>query len=249
MSRLDGKIAVITGGSAGMGLATAKLFVEEGARVVITGRNQIALDAAVRSIGRDVEAFRSDISKVADLEALRAHVNERYGRVDIVFANAGTAKPEPFEQVSENDFDIGVDTNLKGTFFTVQKLAPLMTAGGSVILNTSIQGSKGWPGFTVYAATKAAIRSLARTLTAELSAKSIRVNAVAPGFIDTDLIRKVGLSDDAIEQINKQAHAQIPMARSGSADEVAKAVLFLASNDAAYVTGVELTVDGGWTQV
>jgi NAD(P)-dependent dehydrogenase (short-subunit alcohol dehydrogenase family) len=249
MGRLDGKIAVITGGSAGMGLAAAKLFVEEGARVVITGRDQAALDAAVRSIGRDVEAFRSDISSVADLEALRAHIEKQYGRVDVVFANAGTAKPGPFEQVTEDDFDFGVDTNLKGTFFTVQKLVPLMTAGGAVVLNTSIQGSKGWPGFTVYAATKAAIRSLARTLTAELAAKGIRVNAVAPGFIDTDLIRKVGLSDDAIEQINAQAHAQIPLGRSGSAAEVAKTVLFLASDDAAYVTGVELTVDGGWTQV
>jgi NAD(P)-dependent dehydrogenase (short-subunit alcohol dehydrogenase family) len=232
-----------------MGLATARLFVQEGAEVIITGRDQMALDAAAQSVGHGVEAFRSDISQRADIEELRAHVEKQYGRVDILFANAGTAKPGPFEQVSEDDFDFGVDTNLKGTFFTVQKLIPLMTAGGSIVLNTSIQGSKGWPGFTVYAATKAAIRSLARTLTAELSAKRIRVNAVAPGYIDTDLIRKVGLSDDAIEQISKQAHAQIPMGRSGSADEVAKAVLFLASSDAAYVTGVELTVDGGWTQV
>lgn len=249
MGKLSGKIAVVTGGSAGMGLATAKLFVEEGAKVIITGRGQAALDAAAKSIGRDVDALRSDISNLADIEALRAHIEKQYGRVDIVFANAGTAKPGPFEQVSEDDFDLGVDTNLKGSFFTVQKLVPLMTAGGTIVLNTSIQGSKGWPGFTVYAATKAALRSLARTLTAELSAKRIRVNAVAPGYIDTDLIRKVGLSDDAIEQISAQAHAQIPMARSGSAEEVAKAVLFLASDDSTYVTGVELTVDGGWTQV
>jgi len=249
MGKLDGKIAVVTGGSAGMGFAAAKLFVEEGAKVIITGRDQAALDAAALSIGRNVEAFRSDISKVADIEALSARIEQQYGRVDIVFANAGTAKPGPFEQVSEHDFDFGVDTNLKGTFFTVQKLVPLMSAGGSVVLNTSIQGSKGWPGFTIYAATKAAIRSLARTLTAELSAKGIRVNAIAPGFIDTDLIRKVGLSEDAIDQINSTALAQIPMRRSGSAAEVARPVLFLASDDAAYVTGVELTVDGGWTQV
>jgi len=249
MGKLDGKIAVITGGSAGMGFAAAKLFVAEGAQVIITGRDQAALDAAVRSIGRNVEAFRSDVSRVADIEALRARIQERYSRVDILFANAGTAKPGPFEQVSEDDFDIGVDTNLKGTFFTVQKLVSLMTAGGSVVLNTSIQGSKGWPGFTIYAATKAAIRSLARTLTAELATRGIRVNAIAPGLIDTDLIRKVGLSEDAIEQINAQAHAQIPLRRSGSADEVAKVVLFLAADDSAYVSGVELTVDGGWTQV
>ena len=249
MGKLSGKIAVVTGGSAGMGLATAKLFGQEGVKVIITGRDQGALDAAVQSIGSDAEAFRSDIANVADIEALRVHVKERYGRVDVVFANAGTARPGPFEEVSEDDFDFGVDTNFKGTFFTVQKLVPLMADGGTVVLNTSIQSSKGWAGFTVYAATKAAIRSFARTLTAELSAKGIRVNAVAPGFIDTDLIRKVGLSDDAIEQIKVQAHAQIPMRRSGTADEIAKAVLFLASDDSAYVSGVELTVDGGWTQV
>lgn len=249
MSKLDGKIAVVTGGSAGMGLAAAKLFVEEGAKVIITGRNQASLDTAVSVIGRNVEAFRSDISKIADLEALGAHIATRYGRIDVIFANAGTAKPGPFEQVSEKDFDLGVDTNLKGTFFTLQKLVPLMTAGGTVILNSSMQSSKGWPGFTIYAATKAAIRSLARTLTSELSARGIRVNAVAPGLIDTDLIRKVGLSEEQIEQINKQAHAQIPLARSGSADEVARTVLFLASEDSGYVSGVELTVDGGWTQV
>lgn len=249
MSRLSGKIAVVTGGSAGMGLATAKLFSQEGARVIITGRDPAALAAAVQGIGRNVEAFQSDISNVTDIEALRAHVEDQYGRVDIIFANAGTARPGPFEQVSENDFDFGVDTNLKGTFFTVQKLLSLMSAGGSIVLNTSIQSSKGWSGFTVYAATKAAIRSLARTLTAELSTRGIRVNALAPGFIDTDLIRKVGLSDDAIEQINQQAHAQIPMHRSGTAEEIAKVVLFLASDDAAYISGVELTVDGGWTQV
>lgn len=249
MSRLNGKIAVVTGGSAGMGLATAKLFSEEGANVIITGRDPAALATAVQVIGHNVEAFRSDISNLAEIEALRAHVEDRYGRVDIIFANAGTARPEPFEHVSEYNFDFGVDTNLKGTFFTVQQLISLMTAGGSIVLNSSIQSSKGWSGFTVYAATKAAIRSLARTLTAELSTKGIRVNAVAPGFIDTDLIRKVGLSEDAIEQINQQAHAQIPMHRSGSAEEVAKVVLFLASDDAAYISGVELTVDGGWTQI
>ncbi len=249
MGKLDGKVAVITGGSAGMGLATAKLFAHEGARVIVTGRDQAALDAAVRDIGSGVEAFRSDVSAVGDLEALRAHVAERHSRVDIVFANAGGGRPGLFEQVSEDDFDFTAGTNFKGTFFTVQKLVPLIPTGGSVILNTSILGSQGRPGFSVYAATKAAIRSLARSLTAELSAKGIRVNALAPGHIDTDIMRKVGLSDDMIQQVNAQAHAQIPMGRSGTADEIAKAVLFLASDDAAYVTGVELSVDGGWAQV
>ncbi|MBB2973453.1 glucose 1-dehydrogenase [Mesorhizobium sp. RMAD-H1] len=249
MGKLDGKIAVVTGGSAGMGFATAKLFVEEGATVIITGRDQAALDAAVLNIGRNVEALRSDIARMADIEALRAHVETRYGRVDILFANAGTGKPQPFERTTEEEFDLVVDTNFKGTFFTVQKLAPLMTTGGSVVLNGSMQSIKGFPGFAVYAATKAAIRSLARTMTAELAAKGIRVNAIAPGVIDTDLIRKVGLSEEQIAAFNQQAHAQIPLARSGSAEEVAKVVLFLASDEASYVSGVELTIDGGWTQV
>ena len=249
MGKLDGKVAVVTGGSAGMGLATAKLLVREGATVVITGREQAALDAAAREIGDRANAFRSDIANLADLDALRGHMQERHGRVDIVFANAGGGRPGLLEQVSEDDFDFTIGTNLKGTFFTVQKLVPLMTAGGSVILNTSILGSQGRPGFGVYAATKAAIRSLARSLTAELSAKGIRVNALAPGHIDTDIMRKAGLSGDMIEQVNAQAHAQIPMGRSGAPDDIARAVLFLASDDASYVTGVELSVDGGWAQV
>ena len=249
MGKLDGKVAVVTGGSAGIGLATVKLFVHEGAKVVITGRDQAALDAAAQKIGDGVEAFRSDISKVADLEALGAYLKEQYGRVNVLFANAGGGRPGLFEQVSEDDFDFTVDTNFKGTFLTVQKLVPLMTAGGSVILNTSIQGSKGMPGFIVYAATKAAIRSLARSLTAELSGKGIRVNALAPGFIDTDIMRKVGMSEEMIQQQKAGAQAAIPMGRIGTADDVAKTVLFLASDDASYVTGIELTVDGGWVQV
>ena len=249
MAKLNGKVAVVTGGNSGMGLATAKLFVSEGAKVLITGRDQAALDAAVKEIGESAEAFRSDISKLADLDALAAHVKQKHGRVDVVFANAGGGRPGPFEQVSEDDFDFTVDTNLKGTYFTVQKLVPLMTSGGSVILNTSILGSQGRPGFSVYSATKAAIRSLARSLTAELSAKGIRVNALAPGQIDTDIMRKVGMSDEMIQQVNEQASAQIPMGRTGAAEEIASVVLFLASDDSAYVTGVELCVDGGWAQI
>ena len=249
MAKLDGKIAVITGGSAGMGLATAKLFVQEGAKVVITGRDQAALDAATHQIGSAAEGFHGDISKLGDLDKLRAHVERAYGRVDILFANAGGGRPGLFEQVSEEDFDFTADTNFKGTFFTVQKIVPLISASGSVILNSSILGSQGRAGFSVYAATKAAIRSLARSLTAELSGKSIRVNALAPGQIDTDLMRKVGMSDDMIEHVKAQASAQIPMGRIGSAEEIAKVVLFLASDDSTYVTGVELSVDGGWAQI
>jgi NAD(P)-dependent dehydrogenase (short-subunit alcohol dehydrogenase family) len=249
MGKLDGKVAVITGGSAGMGLATAKLFAHEGAKVVITGRDQAALDAAAQSIGNSAEAVRSDISKIADIESVRAHIERKHGRVDIIFANAGGAQPGMFEYMSEEDFDFTVNTNFKGTYFTVQKLLPLMTSGGSVVLNTSTLSTQGRPYVSVYSATKAAIRSLARSLTAELSEKGIRVNALAPGLIHTDLQRKAGMSEEMIEQTNAQAHAQIPMHRSGTVDEIAKAVLFLASDDSTYVTGVELSVDGGWAQI
>jgi NAD(P)-dependent dehydrogenase (short-subunit alcohol dehydrogenase family) len=249
VGKLDGKVAVITGGNSGMGLATAKLFAREGAKVVITGRDQATLDSAVQSIGNGADAVRSDISRMPDIDALREHVEKKYGRVDIIFANAGGARPNMFEYMSEEEFDFTVDTNFKGTYFTVQKLLPLMTSGGSVILNTSTLSTQGRPYVSVYSATKAAIRSLARSLTVELTEKGIRVNAMAPGYIDTDLARKGGMSEEMIEQTNAQAHAQIPMHRSGTVDEIAKAVLFLASDDSTYVTGVELSVDGGWAQI
>ena len=249
MGKLDGKIAVVTGGSAGMGLATVRLFAREGAKVVITGRDQAALDTAALGIEDEVEAFRSDISSLADIESLRSHVETKYGRIDVVFANAGGGRPGLFEQMSEEDFDFTVATNFKGTYFTVQKLLPLMSSGGSVILNTSTLGRQGRAYTSVYAATKAAVRSLARTLTAELSDRGIRVNALAPGLIDTDLARKTGMSDEMIKQANSQAHALIPMHRSGKADEIASAVLFLASDDSSYVSGIELCVDGGWAHI
>lgn len=249
MGKLEGKVAVVTGGSAGMGLATARLFAREGARVVVTGRDPGALAAAVDAIGDRAEAVAGDIADIAALERLRDHVERIHGVVHVLFANAGGGRPGTLEQVSEVDFDQTVGTNLKGTFFTVQKLAPLMPPGGSIILNTSILASQGRPGFIVYSATKAALRSLARSLTAELSAKGIRTNALAPGHIDTDLMRKAGLSEEMIGHVTAQAHARIPMGRSGTADEVARVALFLASDDSAYVTGVELAADGGWAQV
>jgi NAD(P)-dependent dehydrogenase (short-subunit alcohol dehydrogenase family) len=249
MGKLDGKVAVITGGSAGMGLATAKRFVSEGAKVVITGRDQAALEAARHSIGDGVDAVRCDNSNIADIESLRAHIEAKHGRVDIVFANAGGGRPGLFEQISEDDFDFIVNTNFKGTYFTVQKLLPLMKAGGSVVLNTSTLTTQGLPYVSVYSASKAAIRSLARSLTAELSDKGIRVNAIAPGYIDTDQARKAGMSEAMIEQTKTQVHAQIPMHRSGTVEEIAGAVLFLASDDSTYVTGIELCVDGGWAQI
>ncbi|RDI99299.1 SDR family NAD(P)-dependent oxidoreductase [Dyella solisilvae] len=249
MGKLDGKIAVITGGSAGMGLATAKLFVQEGATVVITGRDEAALDAARLRIGHGVDAVRCDNAKLSDVEALRVHVDAKYGRVDIIFANAGGGRPALFEHTSEEDFDFMISTNFKGAFFTVQKLLPLMATGSSVIFTTSTLGTQGRPYVAVYSAAKAALRSLARSLTVELSDRGIRVNALAPGYIDTDQARKAGMSEEMIEQTKAQIHPQIPMRRSGTVDEIARAALFLASSDSSYVTGTELSIDGGWAQV
>ncbi len=249
MGRLDGKIAVITGGGSGIGLATARLFVREGAEVVIAGRDQARLDAAVREIGDGAEGFSTDVSVLSDLDALRAHVEGRHGRVDIVFANAVGGRLGPVEQITEDDFDFVSGVNFKGAVFTVQKLLPLMAAGGSIIFTSSWLAARGSPGFAIYAATKAAVRSLARSLTAELAAKGIRANAVAPGFIDTDLLRHGGASEEMIEQAKAQSVAQIPQHRSGTPEEVAGAVLYLASDEASHVTGVELPVDGGWRQI
>lgn len=249
MGKLDDKVAVITGGSDGMGLATAKLFAREGAKVVITGRDQMTLDAAAQNIGNGADAIRSDMSKMANIEALRQFVEKKHGRVDIIFANAGAARPNMFEYMSEEEFDFTIACTFKGTYFTVQRLLPLMTSGGSIILNTTTLTTKGLPYVSVYSAGKAAIRSLARSLTVELSEKGIRVNAMAPGYIDTNQARKSGVSEEMIDQTKTRAHAQIPMHRSGTVDEIARAVLFLASDDSTYVTGSELCVDGGWAQV
>jgi NAD(P)-dependent dehydrogenase (short-subunit alcohol dehydrogenase family) len=249
MSKLTGKVAVITGGSTGMGLATARLFVAEGARVIITGRSQETLDAAVADIGHGLEAVQGDISKLDDLARLHDYVQKAYGRIDILFANAGGGVLGPLGVVTETDFDRTVDTNFKGTFFTVQTLLPLIPDGGSIILNTSVAGSSGLPDFSVYSATKAAIRSLARTWTTDLKARRIRVNALAPGQIDTEIMRTAGLTQDQVDGFIAQVVPQIPLGRMGRSDEIAKVVLFLGSDDSSYVTGIELTVDGGWMQV
>ncbi len=249
MGKLDGKVAVITGGSDGIGLATAQLFSQEGATVVITGRDQSRLDSAGLHSGGKIDRVRSDISVMADIEHLCTHVKTHYGHVDILFANAGGGRPGLFTQITEEDFDFTVTTNFKGTFFTVQKLIPLMNRGSSVILTTSTLNQQGQPYVSVYSATKATIRSLARSLAAELSDSGIRINALSPGLIDTDQARKVGMSEEMIEQSNAHLHTLIPMHRSGTADEIARGALFLASGDSSYITGSELCVDGGWAQV
>ena len=196
MGKLSGKVAVITGGNSGMGLATARLFVEEGAKVVITGRRQKDTDEAVKSIGKNAEGVVGDIANLADLDKLHDYVAKKYGRVDILFANAGVASVTPFGQVTEEQFDQVFDVNAKGTFFTVQKLLPLIPDGGSIILNSSIAGSTGVEAFSVYSATKAAIRSFARTWTTDLKARRIRVNVIAPGPIETPIFEKVGLNEE-----------------------------------------------------
>jgi NAD(P)-dependent dehydrogenase (short-subunit alcohol dehydrogenase family) len=251
MKKLEGKVAVITGGSSGIGLATAQRFVsEEGAYVFITGRRQSELDAAVKQIGKNnVTGVQGDVSNLADLDRLYATVKEQKGRIDILFANAGVGEFAPLGEISETHFDKTFGINVKGLLFTVQKALPLFQDGGSIILNASIASSKGFETSTVYSATKAAIRSFARTWTVDLKHRKIRVNAISPGPIDTPIFSSVIQNEEEIEQIKASLVASVPMGRMGSPDEVAKAVSFLASDDSTYVTGIELFVDGGMAQI
>ena len=249
MSKLTGKIAVITGGNSGMGLATARLFAAEGAKVIITGRRQKDLDEAVASIGENAEGVQGDIAKLADLDRLHDHLKSRYGRVDILFANAGLGKLSPLGSVSEEEFDQTFDVNVKGTFFTVQKLLPLVPDGGSIILNASIAANGGMEAFSVYSATKAAVRSFARTWTSDLKSRKIRVNALSPGPIDTPIFGKTGLTEEQIKGFQTGLVSQVPLGRMGHVDEIAKPALFLASDDSSYVNGSELFVDGGLAQI
>jgi|SRR4051794_1816414 len=251
MKRLEGKVAVITGGNSGIGLATAQRFVtEEGAYVFITGRRQSELDAAVKQIGKNVTGVQGDVSKLADLDRLYAAVKEQKGSIDILFANAGVVELAPLEAITEAHFDKTFGINVKGVLFTVQKALPLFhDNGGSIILNASTAASKGIETSTVYSATKAAIRSFARTWTVELKHRKIRVNAISPGPIDTPIFNGLAQSEEQIEQLKTSIVSAVPMGRMASPDEVAKAVSFLASDDSSYVTGIELFVDGGMAQI
>ena len=248
MGKLSGKVAVITGGNSGIGLATAKRFVEEGAQVVITGRRKKELDEAAAQIGKNVTAVQGDVSRLEDLDRLYATVREKHGHIDVLFANAGLGSVAPLGAISEEHFDREFDINVKGVLFTVQKALPLFKDGGSIILNSSIAGQKGFGGFSVYNATKAAVRSFARSWTSDLKERKIRVNAISPGPIETPIFGKMGLSKEQSEQFVSQL-SQLPLGRTGRPDEIASAALFLASDESSYITGVDLSVDGGLAQV
>jgi len=246
---LAGKIAVITGGNSGMGLATAKRFVEEGAHVVITGRREKELAEAAAFIGRNVMTVAGDVSHLKDLDRLYAVVKEKHGHIDILFANAGGGTIAPLATATESHFDQTFDVNVKGMFFTVQKALPLIRDGGSIILNSSVSNVMGLPGFTAYAASKAAVRSFARGWAAELKDRRIRVNSMSPGPIETAALEKVGLPPEQVEQAIAGFTSQVPLGRRGKPEEIAAAVVFLASDESSYITGVDLAVDGGMAQV
>ena len=249
-SRFTDKVVLVTGGSSGLGLATAKRFAAEGARVFITGRRREQLDEAAANIGGGAVGVQGDVARLADLDRLYAVIRERAGRLDVLFANAGGGEFVPLGQVTEAHFDKYFGINVKGTLFTVQKALPLMPDGASIVLNGSMVSVKGVPAFGVYAATKAALRSFARTWAVDLSPRRIRVNVVAPGTVVTPGYKtELGMTDEQIERFTAQAAAATPLGRAGRPDEIASAVLFLASDDSSYVTGIELFVDGGAAQI
>lgn len=250
MAKLTGKVAVITGGNSGIGLATAQRFVEEEAKVVIFGQNQDTLAAAVAQLGENAIAVQGDVTNFSDLDRLFATTKQHADKIDVLFVNAGSGvKFSPFESVDEGLFDQIVNINLKAAYFTVQKSLPLLNNPASIILTTSVNDEIGLPNRSVYSASKAAVRSLARTLSAELVSRGIRVNAISPGAIATPIHARMGLSETETQTYRDALSDKIPMKRVGEADEIAKAVVFLASSDSSYVLGAELVVDGGFTQL
>ena len=249
MGKLEGKVAVITGGNSGIGLATAKEFSEQGAHVVISGRDRRTLDEAAREIGGDVLAVRADASSLAEIDELFAAVKEKFGKVDVLFVNAGVGKFAPVEAVTEELFDGIMDVNFKGAYFTIQKALPLLNDNASIILNTSVNAHIGMPNSSVYAASKAALITLARTLSAELVGRGIRVNAVSPGPINTPIFGRLGLQPEELRETTKHIQEQVPMKRFGRPEEIAKTVLFLASSDSSFLLGTEIIADGGMSQL
>ncbi len=247
--RFEGKTVVITGGNSGIGLATAKLFHEEGAKVAISGRDQKTLDEAVKTIGNGTLAVKADVSKLADIDKLYTQVTAKFGKIDALFANAGIAKFAPASDSTEQLFDETFDINVKGLYFTLQKAIPHLNDNAGIVLNASVVSTKGYPATSIYSATKGAVRSLARTFASELVERGIRVNVVSPGPIETPILAKGGLPQAAQDQFAADVKERVPMKRFGTPEEVAHAVLFLASSDASYITGVDLNVDGGTGQI
>ncbi|CAG1016076.1 3-oxoacyl-[acyl-carrier protein] reductase [Burkholderiaceae bacterium] len=249
MRRLEGKTALITGGTTGIGRATAELFIEHGARVAITGQDEQRVADAARALGPNAIGIRADVSVAADMDALARRLKTHFGALDIVFANAGVAKPRPLGDVDEAHIDEQIGVNVKGVLYTVQKTLPLVRKPASIILTGSTVAEQGSAGLSVYSATKAAVRSLARSLSAELVGQGVRVNVVSPGPIETPIFGKMGLPDAAVQAWAGEIAAKVPMARFGQPSEVAKAVLFLASDDSSYMLGENLLVDGGMATV
>ena len=249
MGKLEDKIALITGGNSGIGFGTAKLFVAEGAHVYITGRRQDKLDRAVAEIASNVTAVQGDVASLPDLNRLYEQIRDKHGKLDIVFANAGAAEYGPLRTITEEHFDKMFLSNVKGMVFTVQTMLPLLPDGASIIVTSSIVGSRGLPNNSVYSATKATARSFARTWTTDLKARRIRVNALSPGATDTERLRERLGDSDAGKQLKQGIIASVPLGRFGTPEEMAKAALFLASDDSSYITGIELFVDGGMAQV
>lgn len=249
MSKLEGKVAVITGGSSGIGLATAQQFASEGAKVFITGRRQNELDAAVKAIGKNAVGIQGDVSNLNDLDQLFATVKQQAGHIDVLFANAGGGEFLSLGSITEEHFDKTFSTNVKGLLFTVQKALALFQDGGSIILNASVAGSKGIEAFSVYSATKAAVRSFARSWTVDLKGRKIRVNTISPGPIETPILNGLASTQEELGALKTSLASGVPLGRMGQPEEIAKAALFLASDDSSYITGIELFVDGGMAQI
>jgi NAD(P)-dependent dehydrogenase (short-subunit alcohol dehydrogenase family) len=249
MGKLEGKVAVVTGGNSGIGLATAKEFKEQGARVVITGRDQKTLDDAERLLGDGVLAVRSDTSRLTEIDKLFELVQDKVGKIDVLFINAGVGKFIPFETVTEEFFDWTMNINFKGAYFTIQKALPLLNDNASIILNASISAYIGMPNSSVYAASKAALITLARTLSAELVSRGIRINVVSPGPVTTPIFDKLGLEAKELDETVKNMEAMVPMKRFGRPEEIAKTALFLASSDSSFLLGTEIVADGGMSRL
>jgi NAD(P)-dependent dehydrogenase (short-subunit alcohol dehydrogenase family) len=247
--RFAGKVAVVTGGNSGIGLAVARAFAREGARVAITGRSEATLKAAEKELGAESLAVRADVSRVADIAAAMEQVEARFGRIDALFVNAGIGKFVPLQEVTEAFFDEIIDTNLKGAFFTVQKAAPLFATGAAVVLNGSINAHMGMPASAVYGASKAAVVNLAKTLSADLLERGVRVNVVSPGPVETPIFDRMGLAPEQTQETKAWIQDQVPLKRFGHVDEIAAAVLYLASDESRFVVGTELVIDGGMIQL